>query len=192
MTKITIIRHGETDANKQMIVQGRLNNPLNSTGISQAIQAAKYFRHHFYQFDVIVSSPFIRALKTAQLIKEELKLPLDIHEESELIERNFGEYDGKKIQDDYQEQVYFNLIPGMEKNHELEHRVITSLTRIALEHQNKHVLVVAHSHVIKALLVQMNIGFEYKTFLANCAISTLEFDQQTHQFLVIHANTSPF
>ncbi len=41
MTKITLLRHGQTDFNAQGRLQGRIDNPLNDTGIQQAKKAAE-------------------------------------------------------------------------------------------------------------------------------------------------------
>ena len=84
---IYLIRHGETEANKQMIIQGRANNPLNQTGKEQAKQTAMYLKKLNIDFDFCVTSPLKRSIDTANIIKDNLKLKLKNHIEPEIIER---------------------------------------------------------------------------------------------------------
>lgn len=65
---IYFVRHGETDYNLNSIIQGQLDIPLNSTGIKQAEELAIKLKD--YQFDKIISSPLIRARKTAEIINK--------------------------------------------------------------------------------------------------------------------------
>ena len=70
------VRHGETDNNKNRIIQGgNLNSPLNDTGRKQAADQAKKLKKE--SFDVIVASPLKRAMETATIIAEELCLEID-------------------------------------------------------------------------------------------------------------------
>ena len=63
MTKITLLRHGQTDFNAQGRLQGRVDNPLNDIGIQQAKRAAEAIG----PVDKIVSSPLQRAIQTAEV-----------------------------------------------------------------------------------------------------------------------------
>ena len=63
------IRHGTTDWNRQRRFQGRTDIPLNDEGIAQAHAAAR--RLQDVPIDIIVSSPLIRALRTAEIIAAE-------------------------------------------------------------------------------------------------------------------------
>ncbi|MGX1428958.1 broad specificity phosphatase PhoE [Cytobacillus horneckiae] len=76
MTMICLIRHGETDWNAQNRIQGRTDIPLNGKGKQQAIQCGKYLALN--DWDVIISSPLIRARQTAELINENTNLPITI------------------------------------------------------------------------------------------------------------------
>ena len=64
------IRHGETDWNKRHIIMGSIDIPLNDLGIAQSQRAALILKKE--KFDAIISSPRIRALKTAQVIAEQV------------------------------------------------------------------------------------------------------------------------
>lgn len=59
--KIYIVRHGETQSNKESIIQGQLDTELNETGIEQARRVADVLR--CVHFDAAYSSDLVRALK---------------------------------------------------------------------------------------------------------------------------------
>ncbi|HOW38587.1 MAG TPA: phosphoglycerate mutase family protein, partial [Bacillota bacterium] len=64
MNTICLMRHGETDANKKFIVQGRMDNPLNDYGRFQAKRTGEYLVRNHEEFDLVVSSPLKRAYET--------------------------------------------------------------------------------------------------------------------------------
>ncbi|VBB18697.1 histidine phosphatase family protein [Yasminevirus sp. GU-2018] len=76
--RVYLVRHGQTDANKNKIAQGReLDQPLNDTGRKQADQTGKYLVNHVHKnIDqaIILSSPQTRAHETANIINEHLGL----------------------------------------------------------------------------------------------------------------------
>lgn len=63
---IYVIRHGETDFNKQGRLQGRRGLPLNESGIMQAELLKDELKN--IKFDVIFSSPQERAVQTAEIV----------------------------------------------------------------------------------------------------------------------------
>ena len=87
------IRHGETDWNECNIIMGSIDVPLNDCGIEQSRCAALVLQKE--AFDTIISSPRIRALKTAQVIGEQVQLQKSIIIEPGMVERNWGEAEGK-------------------------------------------------------------------------------------------------
>ena len=93
-----VIRHGKTDWNLQNKIQGRADIPLNNLGIQEAKQTKELLKQtKFYE---IISSPLMRAKKTAEIISNH-KTP--IMTDFRLIERDFGEFEGinKKEFDSY-------------------------------------------------------------------------------------------
>ena len=63
---IYIVRHGQTDWNVEGIYQGRIDIPLNKTGIEQAKKTKEELKG--IKFDKVFSSPLKRAIETAQII----------------------------------------------------------------------------------------------------------------------------
>jgi len=66
--QIYLVRHGETDWNRENRLQGQTDIPLNNTGISQAYQLRQKINARNLKFDAVYVSPLQRTLKTAQII----------------------------------------------------------------------------------------------------------------------------
>lgn len=63
---IYLIRHGQTDLNKEHRMQGRQGLPLNETGINQAKKVKEKLKN--VKFDAVYSSPQERAITTATIV----------------------------------------------------------------------------------------------------------------------------
>ena len=105
MTKICLIRHGQTDYNEKGKIQGRMDNVLNETGRKQAKKAALLIKNKKYEFDVFFSSSLLRAYETSKIIKKDLNFPNKIIKSDKFIERDFGELEGTTLS----EQTYKEL-----------------------------------------------------------------------------------
>ncbi|MDD3114028.1 MAG: histidine phosphatase family protein [Candidatus Izemoplasmatales bacterium] len=189
MNELIMVRHGETDANHQYLVQGRTDNPLNAVGKEQAVQTARFFLSRKEGFSAIYSSPLTRAFETAEIIRLELAIAKEIIVHPGLIERNFGDYDGEKINDAYYEGVFAGTLPHMEKNAELEKRVDRAIREICEENPGQRILIVTHSHVIKSVLVRALPNFTYASLLNNCSVNSLTYSNGIFQVQAI--NISP-
>lgn len=148
LTTICLVRHGQTDWNFQHITQGREDIPLNKVGIQQAEDTANFLQKE--NWDAIISSPLSRAMDTARAIASKTKIN-EIATNENLVERHFGEASGKPYQL-YLEKIRNGTVPGMEKNDELMERAYSAFCRIVEEYKGKDIIIVAHSHTIKAIL----------------------------------------
>lgn len=90
--KIYVIRHGETDANKEAVFQGSSDWPLNENGIKLAKITGQQMKG--IKFDACFSSPQIRAKHTAEIILEESGNNVEIQLDDRLKEINAGIYEG--------------------------------------------------------------------------------------------------
>lgn len=89
--KIYLVRHGETDANKEKIMQGQTQNlQLNQIGIQQATNLKNKLKD--IKFTICFTSPMIRAWSTAMILVGER---VEIKEDNRLIERYLGNLEGK-------------------------------------------------------------------------------------------------
>jgi uncharacterized phosphatase len=190
MTEITLVRHGETDWNKNMIIQGRKDIPLNETGIEQAKMTAQHFKPG--DFDLIFSTPLIRTKQTALIIADEIHFDEDVLVNEDFIERDFGDADGKLIQD-YYPLVLEGRVPNLESDEAIQNRVMNGLKTLARLYPNRRILIVCHSHTIKAALTAIdshNYDFTYK--LHNCSITNLSYQAENTNFIIKRVNHNEF
>ena len=181
---ITMIRHGQTHYNSLALVQGRVNNALNETGKKQARQAAILLNSQ--SFDAILSSPLSRALETAYIISKKIKYKHPIEVVPGFVERDFYHLDGMPVKEAMKLVGTKNYrYEGFEHDEALIHRVTTTAFKLATKHQNQHVLCIAHSHVIKALLVKADPKqFSFTNYLlSNGDRLTFEIKNHTITFI---------
>lgn len=168
MTEICLVRHGQTDWNFQEIIQGREDIPLNEVGKKQASQSAAALK--LETWDVIISSPLIRAQETAQAISDAVGIQSILLDER-FVERNFGEASGKPVPA-VRELIAEGNVEGMETDEEIVKRCFAALQDVAQVHVGKRVIIVAHSHAIKAMLHAISPDeITFKTPLKNACIS---------------------
>ncbi len=140
---IFLVRHGQTDWNKNHVIQGQHTDvPLNETGIQQAKDRAKAFKD--FKFDKIYTSPLKRAKQTAQIIAEACGMEEPV-EDVRFIERDFGPIDGTKSTG-HPLKFYFEDIDGAENEEDLFIRIREALED--LSQSSKNFLVVSHGGII--------------------------------------------
>ena len=93
MTKLYLVRHGETFDNERQIMQGQTQGELNLTGIRQAEALSRQLADE--HFDAVVASDLWRAVQTAQILAEPHHLPVVIT--PLLRERDWGSFTGRFI-----------------------------------------------------------------------------------------------
>jgi len=95
MYKVVLLRHGESDWNKENRFTGWTDVDLSQKGIEEAIGAGKIMKEHGYTFDIVFTSVLKRALRTTWLALEQMDL-LWIPEEKSwrLNERHYGALQG--------------------------------------------------------------------------------------------------
>ena len=85
MTKLILIRHGESVWNKKNVFTGWVDVPLSSNGVIEAVKAGEQLSK--IQFDVIFTSVQVRAIETAMLVMAQNtsdKTPVVIHSEGKM------------------------------------------------------------------------------------------------------------
>jgi broad specificity phosphatase PhoE len=87
------LRHGATDWNRQGRFQGLTDNPLNEDGIAQAHAAAGQLQGNAIAH--VVSSPLLRATKTAEIVGSAVSAPVTI--DARIIECDFGSLEGLSV-----------------------------------------------------------------------------------------------
>ncbi|WP_062388421.1 histidine phosphatase family protein [Demequina iriomotensis] len=92
MTRIFLVRHGQTDWNREGRLQGSTDIPLNATGRAQAHAAASSLWRALGDDAVVVSSHLDRAAETARIIVGDR--PVALHRDARLAERRYGPWEG--------------------------------------------------------------------------------------------------
>lgn len=172
--KVYIVRHGEVPHNALKVYNNE-NEDLNEKGIIQANQLKEKINN--LQYDVIISSPLIRAKHTAEIINVKNK---DILIDNRLEERNPGDLNGKPISYTNREEYWdfnYKIQYGTSENMKLFFtRIFNFLDDLKYKNYNS-VLIVAHSGVSKAFSAYfqgINDGKFLEHGLKNCEIKEYE------------------
>ena len=148
---LILLRHGQTTANAQARLQGRIDLPLDDVGVQQATKCGEYIRQHFPNAH-IVSSPLLRAVQTAEQIRR------DVNIDNRFIELDYGDWDGVSIREVDQQQwtqwrhdPHFRP-PNGETLVELDVRVRPALEELFAESKERDIVVVSHVSPIKSAI----------------------------------------
>lgn len=184
MTKVILVRHGQTLWNLEMKYQGHCDVALTEKGVEQAIMAGKRLAGE--DISAIYASDLSRAFKTAECIAIEHNLPVTAI--PELREINFGEWEGltfERISSQWTEAMskMFThpdeiVIPGGETFREVKDRATSALAKLVAKHPNQTIVVVSHGGTIRTLLCEvLNIHLNHLWNIKqdNTAINILEY-----------------
>ncbi len=95
MTKLVLIRHGQSLWNKANLFTGWKDVDLSEQGVAEAREAGKRLKAAGFDFDVCYTSVLTRAIKTLHLVLEEMdRLWLPVHKDWRLNERHYGALQG--------------------------------------------------------------------------------------------------
>lgn len=158
MTELIVIRHGETDWNRQHRFQGQIDVPLNATGLAQADRLGQRLADE--AFDVLVVSDLQRARSTAQ----PLWLPRGLAPVIDPLwrEQSFGVLEGLDVptirsqhpalwNQWVRHEADYALPNGGESNVAFHARVMRALHGLAAAHAGRRVVVVTHGGVLDML-----------------------------------------
>jgi broad specificity phosphatase PhoE len=151
--KLILVRHGESEGNKLLTIQGHKDYTLTAEGIEQARLLANRLKGQ--TFDLVLCSDLIRAKQTLDEIKPNITCSKVIYD-SRLRERNFGKYEGQvhNKQNIITEDFHSNLSGTGESTSEHQARVTQAiLSQITPEIQS--MLVVCHGGSIKVFLAAL-------------------------------------
>ena len=188
---IYLIRHGETDYNKVRRLQGVTDIPLNERGIELAQKTAEGLKE--IHFDRIYTSPLIRAVKTAEIIRGNREL--EIIPTEGLQEISFGDYEGLTIlKDQYNipDPDFCNFFHAPEKYHtppngeSIEHlkKRTASFVREIIrtpEYEGFTILMASHGAAIRGILSGLQdlpvSRFWEGGVHKNCAVTLIHAEQ---------------
>jgi uncharacterized phosphatase len=149
---VAFIRHGQTDWNREGLLQGSSDIPLNDTGREQARDALMTVRSR--PWDAVVSSPLRRARETAEIIAAGIGVELGAAY-PELAERDYGDLEGTPSADAIERWPHRDY-PGAETLAAVAARGLAALDAIARDLPGKSVLVVCHGTIIRYTLARIS------------------------------------
>lgn len=192
MSRLYLLRHGQTEFNLQRRVQGRCDAPLTELGVEQAHGAAAWLIGQGVRLDRICSSPLGRARTTAELVRDDLLAAGAPVPEVELVEdlqeRSYGPFEAGPASEVPCElwDPGEALVPyGGEGSRALRERIVGALTDIMAQ-MGDDVQVLAVSHGSATL--QFKRAWEHlaacdqDVALGNCCILVFEFDATARTF----------
>lgn len=158
--KLYVIRHGRTSWNEKGLMQGRVNIKLSETGKKEAKDIREKLKN--ISFDICISSPLKRTLETASIVTDN---KYKIITDELLIERNLGEFEGKKYAE-YEKLKFWdyklnNDSYGVEPVKDILKRTSYFLNNLK-EKDYKTVLIVSHAATIRAINYNI-IGYDSNT-----------------------------
>ena len=156
-TRILLIRHGESEANRERRFAGHSDFPLTEKGRRQAECTADYIART-YSVDRVYASDLCRAYDTALAVAR--RFSLEVIPEPDLREIFAGEWEGlpfdeirARFDKDFElwtSDIGNSACTGGEKVSQLQSRVLTALLRIAEENPGKTVAIGTHATPIRA------------------------------------------
>ncbi len=187
--KLFVLRHGETQWNRERRLAGRSDIPLNENGIKLSKITAKALED--VEFDLCFSSPLMRAVQTAKIVLNGRLIPFK--REPALMEIDFGDYEGVRCvdQDDniivpeygpfQMDPMNFKGMPGGESIQDVLKRAGEYFDRLISVpvYQDKTILLSTHGCYYRAFLNRLYPEPEYFWHTGvpqNCALSVVEVE----------------
>lgn len=181
--KIALIRHGESEANKNGIIQGHLDFSLTEKGKQQAIEIASNLLKKEMHFQKIYSSDLSRAKETAEIIAEKLKIA-DLNFDARLREFNLGIFQGRNNYEMTEEEKKFlqscwadhtKRVPEGENVVEMKTRVKNIFDEIIQENdEDSNILIIGHGGSLYHILHSTLLIFpETNEWFENCKFNAI-------------------
>lgn len=196
ISRFIFVRHGESTANKDRIMSGRIDVDLTEKGVEQAQSVGSRLYEKHISFDAVYSSPSLRAQRTATLILNQLADNKTLCLDERLYEKFYGPYEGagekeyapvvKKEEMEnsgpgksFEEKFAYKAHPEMESLADVYARVTEFLKEAHPNHRGQNVLVGTHGGVMKALFMadaaQKGLVVDNRSYeLGNCAVVIVE------------------
>jgi len=193
--RLILVRHGESEGNAGGIIQGRLDFDLSPTGLRQAQLTARHLAR--FAIDRVVTSPLLRAARTAESIG--IELSLDVAPMPSLVEYDMGAASGltgAQLREKFPEIVRSGpasarpAFPGEEGRTVFHTRLRAALDELAKDAGTT--VAVAHGGVISALchiVVGADLQRPGAFHVGNCSLTEINRDRAGRFVLVRHNDT---
>jgi len=204
MTTIVLLRHGETDRNRDRRIQGWAGTPLNELGRGQARAAGEYLAEA-YDIERLLTSDLQRTRETADLVRDAGDLPNPEPGEG-WRERGFGTYEGMLYDEVFDQHPEHDAETGIvtldakppegESLRGMIERVVGAWEELLVEAgDDETVVVVTHGGPIYVVTGHVR-GQDVVTAIAggsqdNCALTELEHDPASGAVDIVSENARP-
>lgn len=183
--RIELIRHGQTDWNRDDRLQGSSDIPLNATGRAQAVETAAVLADE--GLAAIVSSPLMRARDTARIIAEILGIDLGASYD-DLIERDYASFEGKVASGPMPDEPDAEY-PDVEGRASVTLRGMRAIaeirdTRLPIDGPDATIAAVCHGTIIRFILSEI-LGEEIP-HIHNAAINEIEWSDGSWRVLSVN------
>jgi broad specificity phosphatase PhoE len=169
VAELILVRHGETNWNRDLRFQGHADPPLNEAGRAQARELARTLET--LELDAIYTSDLRRAAETAEIILAGRGIPLQ--REAGLREIDVGSWSGL-TRAEIEQRFPGETTHDGESREAHQDRVVSTVTAIAARHDGARILIVSHGGSLRALLAHA-LQDDSIPRVENCAIYRLEF-----------------
>ncbi len=198
---IYLVRHGETDWNREQRFQGQTDIPLNQLGREQAQAVVPMMSR--LKIESVYSSNLSRAYETAEIATSDLKIP--IIKDARLRETNVGEAEGMTFDQleqkfgsngiarwrSYEERDLDFKYTNGESKREMMFRIREVILEIVQNSNRQNIAIFAHGMVMRALTFafQQGVPWDHQVF-ANGSIHHFSWDESRPEFLKYHGKIS--
>jgi ribonuclease H / adenosylcobalamin/alpha-ribazole phosphatase len=176
-TRFILIRHGESEGNRERRFTTSHLTPLTQVGRQQARAAAEWLAKRCKP-DLVVVSPYVRTRQTGEIIAGHLGL--DVEVEDDLRERHMGILAGQPyrivaVDPTFDRARYWLWRPaGGEDFRDVRARAGRVLDRLAETHRGRELVVVSHGGVMAALWAHASGNWGEASVPRNCGIIITE------------------
>ncbi|RAO35980.1 Phosphoglycerate mutase (2,3-diphosphoglycerate- independent) [Micromonospora noduli] len=185
-TRLILVRHGETPYTEQRRYSGRGDVPLSERGRAQARATGTRVAELAPSVAAVLSSPLSRCTATAASIAEALGGDVPVRTEDDLIECDFGQWEGRtfaEVRQQWPGEMDAWLAspriapPGGESFTQVAERAHRVISGLLTAYPGETVVVVSHVSPIKLMLrdaLAAGDGFLHRLFLDAAGISVLD------------------
>ncbi len=199
MSKVYLVRHGQTAWNVGEIFRGRADIPLDETGKQEVHLAGEALKDE--TLHAVYSSPLSRSIETAENIAKFHNIPVTPFDP--IIDISYGEWEGLENQEVkkkypelhalWQREPHKIKFPGGESLDEVRFRTVKGLEDLLAKHENENFVLVAHRVPNKVICCAL-LGLDNSHFwrIQQDTASTNLFIYRDGQWIIAFLNDTSY
>ena len=200
LTRIVLVRHGQTAWNREVRFRGQADLPLDEVGLAQAQATGRYLVKR-WPVEAVYASPLQRAMQTAEAIAE--AHGLQVRSFGGLLDINFGAWQGRSPEEVAQhypdlleawwEAPHTVHFPDGESLEVVRSRAVAGLSHLITRHRGRTIGLIGHAVVNRVLLCAvLELGNEHfwRIRQDTCAVNVFEADEERGHTVTVLNDTS--